>query len=145
MLNLIKFTNFLKVLGWQILPPISDQYYAYKDNDFKLKHCFSIDIADEETKLEDIYVYGWAVEIKWKRNTSHGKENEWYNHWNHRIYSSKDAAVDAINQLKMSTTWNGGGNGTTLQKDIYEMRVIPLYNFKNNGFRNHIITKILKK
>lgn len=145
MLKITKILNYLNSIGFKILPCINTQYYLYKDNDFRLKHCFSLDVAEEETRLEDIYVYGWAIEIRCKKNTGHLKKNEWYNQWNHRIYSTKEAAIDAINQMKVFPTWNNGGNGTTPQKDIYDMRVIPLYNFKNNGFRNHMIAKILKE
>jgi len=131
--NLWKHIKSLRTLGYKMLPNLNREYYMYKRAEFQAKHCFSLDIKDEEATIEDIYVYGWVIEMSWK-----DRKEEWHNHWNHTLYNSKESAMDAINQ--MSFVSRSGYNGMS-----YHMRVLPLYNFKNNGFRSYIITKILQE
>ena len=52
----------------------------------------SLDVKIQHTSA-DIKPYGWAIE---SRTNYNGNWTEWYNHWNHRIYNSKDSAISAI-------------------------------------------------
>ena len=59
------------------------------------------------------------------------RKDNWFNHWNQWIYNS-ESIIDAVNQFES-------------QSDNHHFRIIPLYNFKNNGFRDYIISKIIQE
>jgi len=121
--------KYLKSIGFKMLPKLNNEYYMYKKSDFKALYSFSLEISDEVKikSMDDLYIYGWAIEVSWK-----DRKDNWFNHWNHRIYNSKESAIDAVNQFEK-------------QSDNHHFRIIPLYNFKNNGFRDYIISKIIQE
>ncbi len=120
---MIKFLKYIKRLGFQSLPNYNGDRYIFKEDIYRLDFKFQIDIEKEIDPIDDLYIYGWAIEYALDKD-------RWVNHWNHKIYSSKESALDAINQIEDSSL-------------IY--RIKPMYTFKNNGWRNHIINKIIKE
>ena len=137
-----KFLNYLNTYcNFKPLPIFKKEFYVYRNEKFILEKKFEVEISDEVKEIGDLPVdiYGWVVEIRFKKIVpssgpvaSIGKVyySQWINHWNHKIYNSKEIALDAINQFKSS--------------DI-EYRVIPLYKIKDESFRNYVIDKILKQ
>ncbi len=83
------------------------------------------DYIKVQSSSEDVKVYGWTLEVRYKNNdgTSH-----WYTHWNHRIYQTRESAVDAA--LKIGTIDR-------------EYRVNPLYIMTQPQYRDYKIDKIL--
>jgi hypothetical protein len=136
---LYKFLKYVKEkLGYKQLPTINNEFYVYKESDHKLEYEFNIKIPDINDSIEDIYIYGWIIENRFYmkspiiRNGIKEHYTSWNRHWNYKIYINKESAIDAINQIKKL---HGDG----------EFRIIPLYNFRNNGYRTYIINKIIKE
>lgn len=122
---MFKFLNFLKKKDFKLLPVVNNEYYVYKG--YSLKFEFEVDMPDIN-ESEDIVIYGWVIDQLFVSRS--GKES-WSNHWNHKIYNSKESAMDALNQcIKVSPS--------------LQSRILPLYKFKNNAWRNYIINKIVK-
>lgn len=111
-----KFIKYLKSLGYKEIKNHNGDNFLYKAN-----YEFDTDIEMERSE-DDIYVYGWAIEMKFS--------DSWHGYWNNKIYSSKESALDAINQ-----------SGVTSFRDV---RVKALYAFRNSGWRNYIISKIIE-
>jgi hypothetical protein len=59
------------------------------------------------------------------------KDSKFEKDWNHKVYLSKEIAIDSINQR--------GNHG------VYKFRVKPVYVFRNNTHRNYLIEKILEE
>ncbi len=124
---MIKFLKYIKKLGFQSLPVYNGGKYVFKEDVYKLDFHFQLDIEKEIDPIDDLYIYGWIIEYKLISN----EKDQWLNHWNHKIYNSKESALDSINQ-------SGGYS-------LFFYRIKPMYTFKNNGWRNHIINKIIKE
>ncbi len=124
---MFKILKFFKNLGFRELPIINGVQYIYRKDGYRNYPHFQMEIAEIEDKDDDIYVYGWIIQYQYIDKNS--TKSLWFNHWNHKLYSSKEIALDAINQFG-SVSW--------------EFRVLPLYNFKNTSYRNYIIDKIIK-
>lgn len=133
MINLQNFLKYIKNLGFQSLPVYNCGRYVFKEDVYKLDFQFQLDIEKEIDPIDDLYIYGWVIEFKLKMITTNIKNDKdhWFNHFNHKIYNSKESALDSINQ-------SGGSS-------LYFYRVKPMYAFKNNGWRNYIINKIIKE
>lgn len=81
-----------------------------------------------QTSSEDVQVYGWTLEVRWKHN---GEWCQWMTYWNHRIYQSRQSAMDAA--IKVYPSYN---------KD-YEWRISPLYKMNEPQFRDYKIDQLL--
>jgi len=94
-------------------------------------HHYSLDKEFEVLiqDAQDIEVYGWVIEEC--RTTS---SNLWERSCNHRLYTSKEVAMEA--SLQMSNFRNNSKLGK------WEYRVIPLYAFDTATYRNYLIEKI---
>jgi hypothetical protein len=115
---LYKFIKYLKSIGYKEIRNFNNDSFVYKTT-----YEFDSDIEIERSD-DDIYVYGWVIEMKYPNSET------WRLYWNNKIYSSKEIALDAINQ--------------SVYRSSGDMRVKALYGFKNNGWRNYIINKIIK-
>ena len=105
------------------LPNVNSNRYVFKP-EFELKEEIRIDGDGFEA-------YGWIIEMSW--DYGNGKV-VWNNHYNHKIYSSEKAAIDAINQMRQTPYYKKN-----------EFRIITLYRVDKSFFRNLTINKILTK
>ena len=110
------------------LPHFKYQRYSYELQNLPIQ-------TQEIEKSNDYDVYGWSIERKSTKN----ENSNWHNSRLHKIYSSKEVAINSIIQLK----------STEDQFDkmyySYEYRVKPIYHIGNvAGMRNVLINKILK-
>lgn len=102
------------------------------ENPKKINVSYREYIIDESLELkiqhtsEDLKPYGWAIESRINYN---GNWTEWFNHWNHRIYNSKDTAMEAFIKMYKSQNW--------------EYRIIPLYRLNKDYERQCKIDRIL--
>ena len=58
--------------------------------------------------------YGFTIEFKHVKN----KTNVWDNHWNHKIYRTKEIAEEAITQMKKQYEF---------YRNDYNWRIVELY------------------
>jgi len=87
-----------------------------------------------QSSANDVSVYGWSLETRYQTSGKNGIEwTNWYTYFNHRIYNSKESAIDA--SIK---------SGLANRKDL-ECRVIPLYRMTDPQYRDYKIDKILGK
>ena len=124
----VKYTCEQCKKGIWDLPSVSGRNYVYK-----LVDPFPITEIVELTD-QNIQIYGWAVEYKW------GDHPGWYSHWNHKIYDSKDKALDVVNRYRMEPetrtySYKLGG---------IESRISPLYRADSGFYRNHVLHNILR-
>jgi hypothetical protein len=113
------------------LPDFRFQQYSYE-----LQNLPSIQSQDNFVPNEESYeVYGWVIE----RKSTIIKESKWKNSKPHKIYTSREVALDSIIQLKNTEDdW--------IKRSKYEYRVKPIYHIESSiGIRNVLINKILKK
>ncbi len=113
------------------LPDFKFQKYSYELQDLP-----QIESQIEFIPNEDSYeVYGWAIE----RKSTINEQSKWKNSKPHRIYSSREIALDSIIQLqKTEDSWD--------QRYKYQYRIKPIYHIGSPiGMRNVLISKILKK
>src|ERR1035437_402580 len=87
-------------------PPISmvvnNKKYIIEDSVF----------VSVQSSAEDIQVYGWSLESRYKNN---GEFGSWFTYYNNKIYRSRESAMDAcIKSRSVSAT-------------SWEYRIIPLY------------------
>jgi len=82
-----------------------------------------------QASAEDVQVYGWTLEVRWKHN---GEWHQWMTYWNHRIYQTRQSALDAAIKVYPATH----------QKD-YEWRIAPLYKMNDPQFRDYQIDQLL--
>lgn len=128
---MFKFIRLIKGFGFNILPIFNRDYYVYSKSPYYLEPTLDFDMVDEnKNSIDDIYVYGWVVEVRFKDIS-----NKWTSHWNHKVYLSKEIAIDSINQSGI----------LPINSKKIDYRIIPIYNFKNNSYRNYIINKIIEK
>lgn len=82
---------------------------------------------------DDVNLYGWSLEVRWRR-----QNGEWYNwmtYWNHRIYVTKHAALDAAG--KIFPHWTFDSNGES------EWRIVPIYKMTEPEYRDYKIDQLL--
>lgn len=113
--------------GYWNLPNHKGKKYIYKFIDDGL----SIEMQNK-IENDNFKVYGWVIQERYKKT-----KDGWYDAHNHKVYFSKLAALDAINQIdKSSNGW---------YTDRYEYRVRPVYHLDDITSRNLLIQEILKK
>ena len=78
---------------------------------------------------DDVHLYGWSLEVRWK--DSKGEFYSWSTYWNHRVYTSRSAALDAA--TKVYPNYNNG----------YEWRIVPLYKMTEPEYRDYKIDQLL--
>jgi heme oxygenase len=131
-MKLHKIINFLRSKNFKKLATVNQEEFVYRESDL-ITDDYHI-LVEEKSNDDDLYIYGWIIEENFR--TFLDNRNFWSQHWKRKIYTSKDSALDAINQFRISCS-----RKSSLTKD--EFRIKPLYSFKNNGWRNHIINKII--
>jgi hypothetical protein len=82
-----------------------------------------------QSSADDVSVYGWSLETRYQMRQ--GEWTSWYTYYNHRIYNTKESAIDA--SIKA---------GLTNRQDR-ECRVIPLYRMTEPQYREYKIDKLL--
>lgn len=78
----------------------------------------------------DVKIYGWCIECRWRRNN--GEWYNWFNYWNHKIYQSRESAIDA--SIKISKSFNDRE---------FEYRVAALYKMEMMQYREYKIDQLL--
>lgn len=117
----------LTISSKYLIPDYANYGYNYKYSDsYELKE--QVEIVDDNFKI-----YGWTIEERYKGSIG----DRWYGHANHKVYSTKSIALEAINQTRYITV--------QMRWDRYEYRVVPLYAIDQNIMREIIINKIIKE
>jgi hypothetical protein len=81
-----------------------------------------------QASAEDVQIYGWTLEIRWKKNND--EWYQWMTYWNNRIYQTRQSALDAAIKVKSNN-------------NEYECRVAPLYKMNDPEWRDYQIDKLL--
>ncbi len=50
-----------------------------------------------QSVADDVQIYGWSLEFRYK--DSSGEWYSWSTYWNHRIYVSRESALDAATKI----------------------------------------------
>jgi len=87
-------------------------------------------IVQIQAVANDVQIYGWSLEVRWKDYK--GEFYNWSTYWNHRIYVSRGAALDAATKV-----YPHNNNG-------YEWRIVPLYKMNEPQYRDYKIDQLLK-
>lgn len=82
-----------------------------------------------QSAAEDVNIYGWSLETRYK--FSDDKWSSWYTYYNHRIYHSRETAIDAAIKAGLG------------RDDKHEYRVTALYRMDAPQYREYKIDKIL--
>lgn len=82
-----------------------------------------------QSSADDVSVYGWSLETRYQMRQ--GEWTSWYTYFNHRIYNTKESAIDA--SIKAGLT----------NRPDRECRVIPLYRMTEPQYRDYKIDKLL--
>lgn len=82
-----------------------------------------------QATADDVSIYGWSLETRYKFND--GRWTTWYTYYNHRIYHSREIAMDAAIKA---------GLGRDMS---HEYRVTALYRMEAPQYREYKIDKIL--
>jgi hypothetical protein len=101
------------------------EYYDINGKRFAIADSMNIKV---QASFEDIQVYGWTLEVRWKHN---GEWHQWMTYWNHRIYQTRQSALDAA--IKVYPSYH---------KD-YEWRIAPLYKMNQPEWRQYQIDQLL--
>ena len=101
------------------------EYYDINGKRFAIAESMNIKV---QASTNDVQVYGWTLEVRWKHN---GEWYQWMTYWNHRIYQSRQAALDAA--IKVYPSY----------KDGYEWRIAPLYKMNAPEWREYQIDQLL--
>lgn len=101
------------------------EYYDINGKRYAIADNMNIKVQDS---VENIQVYGWTLEVRCKNN---GEWHQWMTYWNHRIYQTRQSAMDAA--IKVYPSYN---------KD-YEWRIAPLYKMNDPQFRDYQIDQLL--
>ena len=78
---------------------------------------------------DDVHLYGWSLEVRYRM--SDGNFCTWFTYWNHRVYVSRNSALDAA--TKVYTKSSPG----------YEYRIVPIYKMTEPEFRDYKIDQLL--
>jgi hypothetical protein len=120
-------------MGYWKLPNLFKKEYIYRLGEQKEE---GIEIQEEITN-SDFKIYGWVVMQRYqlKNNTW----TNWMDSMNHKVYSNRQIALDAINQfLKCYSTW------TNHSRNDMEFKVKPVYHLDKVATRNILIDELLK-
>jgi hypothetical protein len=101
------------------------EYYDINGKRFAIADSMNIKV---QASAENVQVYGWTLEVRWKHD---GGWYPWMTYWNHRIYQTRQSALDAATKVYPS-----------YQKD-YEWRIAPLYKMNEPQFRDYQIDQLL--
>ena len=101
------------------------EYYDINGKKYAVAESMNIKV---QASAEDVQIYGWTLEVRWKHN---GEWHQWMTYWNHRIYQTRQSAIDAA--IKVYPSY---------QED-YEWRVAPLYKMNEPQFRDYQIDQLL--
>ena len=101
------------------------EYYDINGKRFAIADRMNIKV---QASADDVQVYGWTLEVRWKHN---GEWHQWMTYWNHRIYQTRQSALDAA--IKVYPSYH---------KD-YEWRITPLYKMNEPQFRDYQIDQLL--
>lgn len=101
------------------------EYYDINGKRFAIADSMDIKV---QSSTNDVQVYGWTLEVRWKHN---GEWCQWMTYWNHHIYQSRQSVMDAV--IKVSTLYH---------KD-YEWRIAPLYKMSEPQWRDYQIDQLL--
>jgi hypothetical protein len=82
-----------------------------------------------QSSAEDVKVYGWTLEIRW-RNPD-GQMGGWFTYWNNRIYNTQSSGIEAA--IKVYPSY----------KKDYEWRVLPIYKMTEPEFRDYKIDQVI--
>ena len=115
--------------GYWNLPNYKCKNYIYKFTDDN----FNVELQPQ-VEDTDFKIYGWVIQEKYKGDYM-GRPTNWYDSSNHKLYATKIAALDALNQMNKSYN----------RIDKYEFRVKPVYHIDTIKARNLLITELLKK
>lgn len=119
--------------GYFRIPYLNGKEYIYRLGDQKEE---GIELQEEITN-SDFKIYGWVVMQRYqlKNNTW----TSWMDSMNHKVYSNRQIALDAINQfLKCYSTW------TNHSRNDMEFKVKPVYHLDKVATRNILIDELLK-
>ena len=78
---------------------------------------------------DDVHLYGWSLEVRYKM--SDGQFCTWFTYWNHRVYVSRNSALDAATKVYTSSS------------PSYEYRIVPIYKMTGPEFRDYKIDQLL--
>ena len=112
----------------------NNQKFSYKKDDQLSVQCQS------KIETEDIKVYGWIIERYDK------KYGYWSEHWNHKVYRTRESALDALNQQKQFQIENSKKEKPILiWNDFkkYEFKISPVYTLGSSLTRQIQIEQIL--
>lgn len=98
---------------------INNKQYAIADSQ----------IIKVQSVADDVQIYGWTLEFRYK--DMRGEWYSWSTYWNHRIYVSRSAALDAATKIYPS------------HRDGYEFRIAPLYKMNEPQYREYKIDQLL--
>ena len=98
---------------------INNKQYAIADSQ----------IIQIQSVADDVQIYGWTLEFRYK--DMRGEWYSWSTYWNHRIYVSRSAALDAATKIYPSF------------RDGYEFRIAPLYKMTEPEYREYKIDQLL--
>jgi hypothetical protein len=90
--------NFLRSKNFKKLPNLNKEEFVYRESDI-ITDDYHI-LIEEKSNDDDLYIYGWIIEENFR--TFIDNHIIWSQHWKRKIYTSKDSALDAINQLRIS-------------------------------------------
>jgi len=93
-------------------------YIAEYDTTFKV-----------QSEAEDVNVYGWVLETRYKYDDKWGG---WCSYYNNRIYHSRESAVDAAMKIR-----------SMYRDDNDAWRISPIYRMNEPQYRDYKINKIL--
>lgn len=82
-----------------------------------------------QSSADDVNVYGWSLETRYKFNDE--RWSSWYTYYNHRIYHSRETAIDAAIKAGLG------------RDDKHEYRVTALYQMNEPQYREYKIDKLL--
>lgn len=82
-----------------------------------------------QSSADDVSVYGWSLETRYQMRQ--GEWTSWYTYFNHRIYNTKESAIDASIKAGL------------INRPDRECRVIPLYRMTEPQYREYKIDRLL--
>ncbi len=113
---------------WDIANHKEKRYiYTFTDDNFSVK-------LEQSISAEDFEIFGWVIQER--RTFKDNTKSSWIDGLNHKVYGSKEIAMDALNQFNKSTYKNSNS---------FEFRIRPVYSLKDAMLRDILITQLLKK
>ena len=101
--------------------------YTIGNRIYKVEDFDSIKV---QSQADDVEVYGWTLETRYKHN---GEWCDWFTYWNHRIYTTRHSALDAATKVFISN------------REGYEWRICPLYRMTQPQYREWKIEQLISE